>query len=76
MSFTKYLYIVIFNVNRIEEFSWTDRVKNEEVLHKVCGPGSSVGIATDYEMDGPGSNLGGTRFSARPDRSWGPPSHL
>ena len=23
----------------------------------VCGPGSSVGIATDYWMDGPGSNL-------------------
>ena len=24
-----------------------------------CGPGSSVGIATDYGLDGPGSNLGG-----------------
>ena len=23
------------------------------------GPGSSVGIATDYGLDGPGSNLGG-----------------
>ena len=23
------------------------------------GPGSSVGVATDYELDGPGSNLGG-----------------
>ena len=23
---------------------------------KKCGPGSSVGIATDYVMDGPGSN--------------------
>ena len=22
----------------------------------VCGPGSSVGIATDYGLDGPGSN--------------------
>ena len=22
----------------------------------MCGPGSSVGIATDYELDGPGSN--------------------
>jgi len=33
-------------------------VKNEEVLHKVCAPGSSVGIATDYGLDGPGSNLG------------------
>ena len=24
-----------------------------------CGPGSSVGIATDYGLDGLGSNLGG-----------------
>jgi hypothetical protein len=39
-----------------------------------CGPGSSVGIATDYELDDPGSNPGGGRFSARPDRPCGPPS--
>jgi len=25
---------------------------------KHCGPGSSVGIATDYGLDGPGSNPG------------------
>jgi len=25
----------------------------------VCRPGSSVGIATDYRLDGPGSNPGG-----------------
>ena len=25
----------------------------------LCGPGSSVGIATDYGLDGPGSNPGG-----------------
>ena len=25
----------------------------------VCGSGSSVGIATDYRLDGPGSNPGG-----------------
>ena len=24
-----------------------------------CGPGSSVGIATDYGLDSPGSNAGG-----------------
>jgi len=40
------------------------------------GPGSSVGIATDYGLDGPGSDLGGARFSARPDRPWGRPSLL
>jgi len=25
----------------------------------ICRPGSSVGIATDYGLDGPGSNPGG-----------------
>ena len=40
------------------------------------GPGSSVGIATDYGLDGPGPNPGGVRFYARPDRPWGPPSLL
>jgi len=27
-----------------------------------CGPGSSVGIATDYGLDGPGSNPGGNEI--------------
>jgi len=26
---------------------------------QICGAGSSVGIATDYWLDGPGSNPGG-----------------
>ena len=40
-------------------------------------PDSSVGIATDFGLDGPGieSRLGGRLF-ARPDRPWGPPSLL
>jgi hypothetical protein len=39
--------------------------------------GSSVGIATVYELDGPGSNPGGGAiFRTRPDRPWGPPSLL
>ena len=29
------------------------------VLVTSCGPGSSVGIVTDYGLDGPGSNPGG-----------------
>ena len=41
----------------------------------VCGLGSSVGIATDYGLDGPGSNPGGGEiFCTCPDRPWGPPS--
>jgi hypothetical protein len=43
-----------------------------------CGPGSVVGIATSYRLDGPGieSRLGGEIFCTCPDRPWGPPSHL
>jgi len=29
------------------------------LYYNSCGPGSSVGIATDYGLDGPGSNAGG-----------------
>ena len=50
-----------------------------ELLFVLCllrGPGSSVGIANDYGLDGPGSNPGGARFSVSPDRPWGPPSLL
>jgi len=46
------------------------------LLCTISGPGSSVGIATDYRLDGPGSNSSGTRFSARPDWPCGPTSLL
>ena len=42
----------------------------------VCGPGSSVGIATDYGLDGRGIESRWGEISARPDRLWGPPSLL
>jgi hypothetical protein len=47
-----------------------------KLMSTVCGPGSVVGIATGYGLDGPGieSRLG-ARFSA-PVRPWGPPSLL
>jgi len=49
-------------------------------MHKFnynCEPGSSVGIATDYGLDGPGSNPDGEEiFRTCPDRPWGPPSLL
>ena len=38
-----------------------------QVRSRVCGPGSSVGIATDYGLDGPGSNSGGNEIF-RPSR--------
>ena len=41
------------------------------------GPGSVVGVATGYGLDGPGSNPGGCEiFRTCPDRPWGPPSLL
>ena len=36
-------------------------------LYIICGPGSSVGIATEYGLDGPGSNPGGDEIF-RPSR--------
>jgi 8-oxo-dGTP pyrophosphatase MutT (NUDIX family) len=38
------------------------------------GPGSSVGIATDYGLDGPGIEC--EIFHTRSDRPWDPPSLL
>jgi len=47
----------------------TDRrkLKIYEISMTSCGPGSSVGIATDYGLDGPESNPGGDEIS-RPSR--------
>jgi len=38
-----------------------------EVGTEICGPGSLVGIATDYGVEGPGSNPGGDEIF-RPSR--------
>ena len=42
-----------------------------------CGPGSAVGIATAYGLDGPGIEFRwGEIFRTSPDRPCGPPSLL
>ena len=41
-----------------------------------CGPGSVVGIATGYGLDGPGIESRVEIFRTCPDRLWGPPSLL
>ena len=41
----------------------------------ICGPGSSVGIATDYGLDGPGLNPGGDEIF-RPSRPALGPTNL
>ena len=55
-----YLFLIIFNAYFI----------------KHHGSGGSVGIATYYRLECPGGIPVGTRFSARPDRPWGPPNLL
>jgi len=43
----------------------------------VLGPGSVVGIATAYGLDGPRiESRWGEIFRTSPDRPWGPPSLL
>ena len=42
-------------------------LQNVGTIVLECGPGSSVGIATDYGLDGPGSNPGGDEIF-RPSR--------
>ena len=39
----------------------------------TCGPGSSVGIATDYGLDVPGSNPGGDEIFCPSRPALGPP---
>ena len=38
----------------------------------ICGPGSSVVIETDYELDGPGSNPGGDEIFCMSRPALGP----
>ena len=62
-----------------ETCDWKHRFKlidNRKILVHPLGPGSSVGIATDYGLDGPGSNTGWDEIF-RPSRpALGPPSFL
>jgi len=46
-------------------------------MYLMCGPGSVVGIATGYGLDGPGIESRWVEiFRTCPDRPWGPPSLL
>ena len=62
----KFLYGIRAKVNYVDtESAFVNSGENLLLL----GPGSSVGIATDYELDGPGSNPGGDEIfrPSRPD---------
>ena len=43
---------------------------------RMSWPGSSVGIATDYGLEGPRNESRWGEIFRRPDRPWGPPSLL
>jgi len=60
----QYTYTYILMRFRITIFA----VKKRLVLHFFGGSGSSIGIATDYGLDGPGSNPGGDEIF-RPSRT-------
>jgi len=42
------------------------------LLHKSCGPGSSVNIVTDYGLDGPGLNPDGDEIFRTSRSALGP----
>jgi len=46
---------------------WKFILKLSNIISFCSGPGSSVGIATDYGLDGSGSNPGGVEIF-RPSR--------
>ena len=62
------------------DIRWETQVANllASTATRTCGPGSSVGIATSYGLDGPGieSRWGARYFRTCADRPWGPPSLL
>jgi len=62
--------VILYNLK--DHYSFRDFFK----VNALGGPGSSVIIATDYELHGPGSNPVGDEIFRRPDRPWGPPSLL
>ena len=47
---------------------WPEGIRNKIFYtFRICGPGSSIDIASDYGLDGPGSNSGGDEIF-RPSR--------
>jgi hypothetical protein len=66
------LFLCLFSIVYII----TDKRKLKSQHYFFSRPGSSVGIATGYGLDGPGIESGAEIFRTRPDRPWGPPSLL
>ena len=61
----------------VQKIRWEDERDFELFIAESRGPGSVVGIATAYGLDGPGiESRWGEIFRTSPDRPWGPPSLL
>ena len=59
LQFSSMITKVVAHVAKLMSFSWTrDFPLFIKSYSHYRGPGSSVGIATDYGLDGPGSNPG------------------
>ena len=67
-------YCIIKNSLAIREklYFFTHGLKFSLSISKISGPGSSVGIATDYGLDGPGSNPGWDEIFRRSGPALGP----
>ena len=75
-SFIIYVQVTVAVLGRSKAYLFVFNTFDSGFIIKG-GQGSSVSIVTDYGLDGPGiESRGGARFSARPDRPWGPPSLL
>ena len=66
--FTSYSYMVVLTAFFV--------IISSTYYTNICGPGSSVGIATDYGLDGLGIESRWGEIFGLPDRPWGPPSLL
>jgi len=68
-----YIYIYIYYITYFSVLMESSLLVMIIVWHSHC---TWVGIATDYGLDGPGSNPGGDEISALPDGPCGPPNLL
>jgi hypothetical protein len=69
------VYLMKYQAEHTAFVSHTVLLRFGLLLEETGEQGSSVSIATDYGLDGPGIvSRGGEIFCACPDRPWGPPS--
>jgi len=74
---TNLLSLLFLFCDKYKHLTFPTHVNLHNYISDFCGPGSSVGIATAYGLDGPGiESRWGEIFRTSPDRDSGPPSLL